>query len=179
MKQYRNHLWKLVVLGVLAPIVSVLMMQFFAYHRKGVDSPSAERFRNAHLIGRAIRAYTMDQNGKFPVRLSDLFPRYMDLTNLNCFFSPSRNEIKNLLNMNEWRDQIDVNGDFVYLGTNCVEEDLIMHERLSLWPAHPTVDAPGVTTLTTNLTALRLPISDLRRRLARCSEVRQLEEARE
>jgi hypothetical protein len=164
-KRFLKRHWKLIALAA----VGVFLWDFFSYHRTGIDSPAAERFRNAHFIGNAMLMYSADHASKLPMKLSDLVPTYISPTNLNWFFSPPKIEVNTSLNWEEWRSQIDTNGAFVYLGTNCAQENVVLHERSNLWPPESQTAAPGVTTLTTNLTARRLPRMDLQQKLARCS----------
>ena len=155
-------------LGASVGVVFFLLLLFFLLFHVVDNSgnvPVVQGLWQALLIGDSLLRYQDDHNGNLPNHLSDLVPRYVNPSNIFCFFWPRRPELvaTNLQVSNKLLNQIDGECAFIYLGTHGFKENLILFDRTNLWPQNP--DATCVVTLTTNLTTRWLSVNDIDTRL--------------
>lgn len=133
------------------------------------SNPVVQKSRKALLIGNALLHYQEDHAGQWPIRLSDLVPRYIPSTNASCFFGPQKSEAAaNSISENLF-SEIDNKGMFVYLGERGFQENLVLYERMNLWPQGE--NAASVVTLTTNCIVMRVSAKDVETRLSHLPSV--------
>ncbi|MGD0614929.1 MAG: hypothetical protein ABSA69_05735 [Verrucomicrobiota bacterium] len=164
----KNHMkisWLLKTVVCLAVLFLLLVFwsMFFPTSHQGND-PVSIKFRNAAKIGSAFYKYQDANDGRLPLRLSELVPRYVGSSNIVWFFWPPTSETAT----NVFR-QIDDEGAFVYLGKRGFPDNLVMYERTNLWPQNE--DTASVVTLTTNFTARLQSVRDIKARLSNLPSV--------
>lgn len=131
--------WKIVIGIVLAV---GLAYTFFVPARRQWDTKEEALFRDAHILGQALRQFADDHGNSLPERLLDLAPKYVQLS------------------------KIEKAGPFEYLGDGGRSMGVIFYEH----PANPRpeggADGVRIVIVDERFVARHILLSELSRRLA-------------
>lgn len=137
---------------ILAVVLTAFILAAIIFWPSNYDpkNPKIVKYFNISRIETALFEYMRDNNGRLPVRLSELVTNYVELKNVGCFFWPlyTKNNVNS--SPEEVLKEIDSNSAFVYLGEKGTSANIVLFQQSRFWPQDN--DAAKIVVMATNLT---------------------------